>query len=336
MGSAAGIVSDQALEAELLHLTNEARLGLGLGALESDEALARAARAHAAEMAELGYFSHTSPVTANATLGLRAAQAGSFALTLDENLALVASEGAANAAVKGWLESPGHRANLLSPEFSHVGFGSARYPDGRLAVAQVFALEPAPLAGAELVSVLAETVTLDVTLELSRPAEVAIFFGTRSSRSAQLVAGRQLLHVPLSEPPTLPLAVQLGVRASGESFILQHSGWLQPSGWEGEPAVAGHSGQLLGVALRSPLTRQYEVRLTFSHDPGLELVAWQGEYLVATETSGTRLTLTLPEPENDAPLYLGVPQGEGTYRALYGFLPQLTDTPRLLPASAQD
>lgn len=284
-------------------------------------------------MADLGYFSHTSPVAEHATLGQRAAQAGSFTLTLGENLARVGPTDAAASTVTGWLESPGHRANLLNADFSHVGFGSAPYPDGQLAVAQVFAYQPAAIAEAMLVSVLDDAPTLDVTLELSRPAEVIVFFGERSSRPVDLPTGERLLHVPLSQTPTLPLAVQLGVRSEGQGFILQDSGWLYPDGWTGEPAIAGRQGELREVALRSSLKRRYEVRLTFDDAPDRELAAWQGEYLLGLVVSGASASVELSDPTSELPLYLGVPQADGRYRALYGFRAE-PDALELVPVGA--
>lgn len=323
--------SDPALAETLLALTNEARSANGLAKLEADTTLAQAAQQHAAEMAELGYFSHTSPVLENATLTQRVAQAGSFMQLLGENLALVGDTDPAQATVTGWLESPGHRANLLSREFSHVGFGSARYPDGRLAVAQVLAYQPAPLEAASLVSVLSEVSTLDVSLELSSAAEVAVFFGDTSSQPTPLAAGPQTLHVTLSAPPPLPLPVQLGSRSEGEGFILQDDGWLQAGGWEGSVAPTGTVGQLLDVGLSRRLERVYEMRLEFSRPPTITLAAWQGDRLIGASLSGTALTLRLPQPESLLPLQLGAAQDDGRYQTFYSFTPQFDGAPKLVP-----
>ena len=216
---------DAALEQALLTLTNEARAAAGLGALEPNPELAQAARHHAAEMAQLGYFSHTSPLPENATLAQRVARSGSFVRTLGENLALVGPD-TAQASVTGWLDSPGHRANLLHPRFTHVGFGTAPYPDGRVAVAQVFGYEPTTLLGAQLVSVLSETALLNATVSLAEGGEVALFYGDRSSSAESFSAGQHTLSVPLAETPVWPLPVQLGLRNGGAGFILQDDGWL--------------------------------------------------------------------------------------------------------------
>ena len=191
---------DAALEQALLTLTNEARAVAGLGALEPNPELAQAARHHAAEMAELGYFSHTSPLPENATLAQRVARSGSFVRTLGENLALVGHD-TAQASVTGWLDSPGHRANLLHPRFTHVGFGTAPYPDGRVAVAQVFGYEPATLQNVQLVSVLVEKTSLSATVSLAEGGEVALFYGDRSSPGKSFSAGQAHPERPRSPKP---------------------------------------------------------------------------------------------------------------------------------------
>lgn len=73
---------DAEVERALLTLTNDARIEAELEALTADETLAQAARQHASEMADLGYFSHTSPLPEHVTLALRVAEGGSFIRTL--------------------------------------------------------------------------------------------------------------------------------------------------------------------------------------------------------------------------------------------------------------
>lgn len=272
------------LEHDLLTLSNDARQAAGLGALEPDERLTLAVRHHAAEMAELGYFSHTSPVAANATLARHIARSGSFVRTLGENLALVGKADTARASVSGWLKSPGHRANLLHPGFTHLGFGAAPYPDGRVAVAQVLGYQPATLEEAQLASVLLEEAQLSATVTLTTPGEVALFYDERSSPPQPLAAGEHTLEVPLTEPLALPLSVQLGVREAGTSgsFILQDDGWLHETGWQGRAqsseAPEG-SARLLRVGLNEVLARALELRLTFAETPP-SLSAWQGDTLL--------------------------------------------------------
>ncbi len=325
---------DAALEQSLLTLTNEARAAAGLGALEPSPELAQAARHHAAEMAQLGYFSHTSPVAENARLEQRVARSGSFVRTLGENLALVGDD-TAQASTTGWMESPGHRANLLHPRFTHVGFGSATYPDGRVAVAQVFGYEPATLLDAQLVSVLAEKVVLNASVSLASAGEVALFYTQDSSPPQALGAGQHTLSVPLGETPSLPLPVQLGVRSSGAAggFILQDDGWLTAGGWERSGAVSGAQAQLLGLTLSTPLERGLELRLSFATPPPTQLGAWQGETQLLLEGAGTTVTVGLLGSENASPVSIGEAQADGRYAVIYSFRPDHGETLRVLPVA---
>ena len=117
------------IEARIVALSNAARQAAGLAPLRPDERLRTAARAHSGEMQARGYFSHTSPVGSHATPRDRAWIAGFAWLDLGENI--FAAEGldvrdearAARLAVEGWLSSPSHRANLLTPDFTAIGVG---------------------------------------------------------------------------------------------------------------------------------------------------------------------------------------------------------------------
>ncbi len=325
---------DVGLEAELLTYTNAARAEHAAGPLVFNEGLAQAARHHAAEMAALNYFSHTSPEAANATLGQRVARSGSFIGLLGENLALVGPDGVAQATTTGWLESPGHRANLLNPTFTHVGFGTALFPDGRVAVAQVLGYQPAPLTDAGIVSVLRDVPTLQATVSLSSPGEVALFYGDESSRPETLSAGTQTLSVPLAAPPTLPLALQLGLRSDGPAggFILQDDGWLNPDGFARSGEVTGAYGQLLEVSLQNVLERTLVLRLEFSSPPPEGLAAWQGEAGLPLTVTGAQVEVTLSGAV-EKPVYVGEAQADGQYLAVYGFMPELGSTPSVTPVS---
>ncbi len=328
----APLPADTGLEAALLTLTNEARAENGVGVLAPDERLAQAARHHAEEMARLGYFSHTSPVAANATLSRRVARSGSFIGTLGENLALVGDTDTAQVTTTGWLESPGHRANLLDPQFTHVGFGSAQLPDGRVVVAQVLGYQPAPLKSAQVVSVLREVPTLTATVSLSSPAEIALFYADKSSVPETLGAGTQTLEVPLGERPTLPLAVQLGLRSSGAAggFVLQDDGWLNPDGFTRSGEVSGEYAQLLGVTLLEKPERGLELQLSFSRTPPPGLSAWQGSTLLPLELTGERASVTLTGLDAE-PIYVGEAQADGRYHAAFGFRPNFEGIPSVAP-----
>jgi uncharacterized protein YkwD len=334
------------LEAELLELTNEARSREGRRALEPDEALARAARHHALEMRALGFFSHTSPTPENATLGQRVARAGSFARVLGENLARIRGGAVAEESVAGWLSSPGHRENLLSPDFTHVGFGSATTEDGSTFVAQVFAYLPTPLETAEVSSELREVVLTEVRLELTRSAEVALFYGgadgDEHTPATVLGVGEHTLTTEALGIPPRGEAVhlRLGVRAPGAtgSFRAQDEGWLEAAGWRGAADAPRDGARILGVLQHRQEQRAEVVQLRFAGRLPDGLGGWWDERFFSPaleETAaGTVLRATVPTVTSDeAPvLLLGEPDGAGAYRVVYGFQVLRGGTPRLVPA----
>jgi len=106
------------LEAQLLVLVNQERTKRGLKALKADPEMAVVARKHAADMFARGYFSHYSPEGMDPFDRIREEKL-SF-LTAGENLALAQTLPIAHT---GLMNSPGHRANILSPYFSRLGIG---------------------------------------------------------------------------------------------------------------------------------------------------------------------------------------------------------------------
>lgn len=109
------------LRRELLRRVNRARRDAGVAPLDSDPRLAEAAQSRADDMAVRGYYGHETPDGVGFDQVVERSEYGYFALA--ENIA----RGHASAAevVQGWMDSPGHRANLLNPAFTEVGFGFA-------------------------------------------------------------------------------------------------------------------------------------------------------------------------------------------------------------------
>lgn len=110
---------DSEAEAEMLRLVNSERVANGLRALEvGSQTLIGVARAHCEDMFRRGYFSHYTPE------GLspfdRMLNAGVSFNTAGENLALAPNVELAH---RGLMQSPGHRANILSGDFGRVGIG---------------------------------------------------------------------------------------------------------------------------------------------------------------------------------------------------------------------
>lgn len=106
---------------EVVALTNVERTAAGLRPLSADPLLANAAQAHSDDMVARAFYSHTSP--GGAQPWDRAAAAGSTRRTIGENIAC--GQRSPAEVVLGWMNSPGHRANILKPDFTHIGIGLA-------------------------------------------------------------------------------------------------------------------------------------------------------------------------------------------------------------------
>lgn len=106
-------------EEQMLRLLNEERTSRGLPTLVMDEELRAVARAHARDMLERGYFSHFTPEGLSPFDRMRTA--GIDYLAAGENLALAPTVEVAHT---GLMNSPGHRRNILSPDFRRVGIGA--------------------------------------------------------------------------------------------------------------------------------------------------------------------------------------------------------------------
>jgi uncharacterized protein YkwD/stress response protein SCP2 len=106
---------------EVVDLTNRERTRTGLRPLAVDPQLAAAAQAYSTDMATRDFYSHTSPEGTQPWD--RAAAAGSRRRTIGENIAC--GQRSAAEVVDGWMNSPGHRANILKADFTHIGIGFA-------------------------------------------------------------------------------------------------------------------------------------------------------------------------------------------------------------------
>ncbi|MGX1567278.1 CAP domain-containing protein [Streptomyces sp. NPDC055506] len=102
-------------------LTNRERARAGLPPLAVDPLLTTAAQAHSADMVARAFYSHTAPDGSQPWD--RATAAGSARRSIGENIAC--GQRSPADVVEGWMNSPGHRANILKPGFTHIGVGFA-------------------------------------------------------------------------------------------------------------------------------------------------------------------------------------------------------------------
>lgn len=137
---------DATVGQQLLAEVNRVRGGAGLGPLYVDLRLARAAATHSADMARRSALGHRG--RDGSEVQDRAERNGYDWLSIAEN---VASGQPTVADVMGsWMESPGHRRNILNPRVRHFGAAVARDARGRTYWTQVFGdtdREPAPPVG---------------------------------------------------------------------------------------------------------------------------------------------------------------------------------------------
>jgi uncharacterized protein YkwD len=104
--------------AEVVRLVNVARAAAGCGVLRVDSRLTTAARLHSEDMARQGYFSHTS---LDGRTPWDRMEAQGYAAGSGENIA--AGHATAAAVMDGWMNSPGHRANILDCASRAIGVG---------------------------------------------------------------------------------------------------------------------------------------------------------------------------------------------------------------------
>ncbi len=127
-----------------LQLVNKSRAGQKLPPLKLEQKLNQPAQFHADDMLKRNYYAHSSP-EGQTVAGRFEAAGGSRWLLMAENIAKC--DGCAPPLTKdyvrqmhkGWMESPGHRANILHKGLNTFGFGMAAGQDGRLYAVQTFA-----------------------------------------------------------------------------------------------------------------------------------------------------------------------------------------------------
>lgn len=119
-------VTTTSQENEVIRLVNIQRSKAGLQQLKTNWQLSRVARYKSADMANKGYFAHNSPTYGTPfqmmeSFGLRFSAAG-------ENIAY--GQRTPAEVMNDWMNSPGHRNNILSPSYTEIGVGLAKNKNG--------------------------------------------------------------------------------------------------------------------------------------------------------------------------------------------------------------
>lgn len=128
------IADIKALENEVIRLVNIERSKNGLGQLTGDWQLSRVGRYKSADMRDNNYFSHYSP-----TYGDPFKMMHDFGITFyaaGENIAM--GQPTPQAVMNAWMNSTGHKANILNPQFNEIGVGAAKTTSGVIYWTQEF------------------------------------------------------------------------------------------------------------------------------------------------------------------------------------------------------
>lgn len=128
----------KALEQKVIDLVNQQRAWNGLPALKANWELSRVARYKSQDMINKHYFAHQSPTYGSPfnmmeSFGIRFSAAG-------ENIAY--GQRTPQEVMNGWMNSPGHKANILSGVYNQIGVGVAKASNGTFYWTQMFIKNP--------------------------------------------------------------------------------------------------------------------------------------------------------------------------------------------------
>ncbi|MCR3757750.1 CAP domain-containing protein [Clostridium felsineum] len=121
-------------ENQVIKLVNIQRAKYGLAPLKANIQLMNVARIKSRDMLTKNYFSHMSP-TFGSTFSLLTRYGLSYAAA-GENIAYGYTN--AGSVMNGWMNSPGHRANILGKSYREIGVGAVKSSSGKIYWTQVF------------------------------------------------------------------------------------------------------------------------------------------------------------------------------------------------------
>lgn len=120
---------------EVLNLVNEERAKYNVAPLKWDDSLAALAESHCEDMIDRNFFAHNTPDGKTPFDRMKAA--GISYSSAGENIA--AGQSSPQNVMDSWMNSPGHRKNILNPDFEYIGVGLARGGSYGIYWAQEFA-----------------------------------------------------------------------------------------------------------------------------------------------------------------------------------------------------
>ena len=120
-------------EKEVFNLINKQRTANGLSALKVDNEVQRVAKIKAQDMVNNNYFSHNSP-----TYGSPFEMLQSFKVSYKTAGENIAGNSSNSGAVNAWMNSSGHKANILNGSFNYTGIGVVSSPKYGKVYVQMF------------------------------------------------------------------------------------------------------------------------------------------------------------------------------------------------------
>jgi uncharacterized protein YkwD len=140
--SSNGVQYMSTIEADILTYTNQERQKIGLAPLTINATAAKYARSKSEEMIRLNYFDHKSPVNGYITdiaqkNSWRYSYIGENIYTMNFTGQRIEDVASGQKIVQSWMNSPGHRANILNKSYTQIGIG-VTYENGKAMATQIF------------------------------------------------------------------------------------------------------------------------------------------------------------------------------------------------------
>lgn len=319
------------LRTELRTSTNAARLDHDLPPLAADAGLARAAQAHAEENAARGVLDHGSPDPARDTPLERIGLAGVALVEVGENLALEPRDDVAVLVVEGWLGSPAHRANLLHPGFTHVGFGAAAGPGG-VYVAQLFGTRIGERRDASARAERREVASW--WLDLRAPVGTAGMVFLDRSPSAEVAFDAPIVSVRVDAPDASARA-SLGVRIGDGRYTLSDRATLHPDGrWSADEDGPIGPASIEHARYEAKVEQGVTIELAYEDENAPLRLLVDGAHLPGVLPRAGVLRTWLPDASEARDIDVGLLLRNGTIRIVERFTLTGGERPSLVPGTA--
>ena len=201
-------------DCRLLSLTNDIRVANNLNPLVFDDRLQHAAWKHAKDMADRDFFDHNTPD--GVTVSDRVTAEGYQWRAVAENIA--AGRSTVDDTLNDWMDSDGHRANILNGNYEHSGMAMYTDPNSNWKnyYVQVFA------SGGDLVPLLCESVVSPSIPPTSFPTSASTQDVINPTPSPTQVPTQSLIQAPTESPTQTPTFIGGGVSNSGAVVYLSN------------------------------------------------------------------------------------------------------------------